>query len=172
MKRWVMLWLVGGVFFSTLARADMIETKKEGIMSGKVLSENEKEVQFRDTKGQTRIFKKKELLFMEKQDPSKTMKRNMQKALTALKDAAKNLKKNSKVFTQKLIGSVSRPLDRSKADEKSAAFSRSMDEASLAATALAKKNMKINSEINRQTSEGFGDSSSKEKKGHFSSLGN
>ena len=52
MRRWIALGLMG-FFCATAAWADMIETKKDGILNGKILSENAEEVRFKNAKGRT-----------------------------------------------------------------------------------------------------------------------
>ena len=119
MKRWIALGLTAGFFGAALAWADMVETKKDGILNGKILSESDQEIQFKGSSGQTRVFKKKDVLFMEKQDDSKTMKQFFQKALEILKNAPQKIKKMTDQWTKKFIGAVSKPLDRSAANAKS-----------------------------------------------------
>ncbi len=172
MKRRALIGFMIGFFCVTLAKADMLETRKEGILNGKILSENDHEVHFKDAKGRTLVIKKKDVLFVDKENSSKAIRQTTQKVLEFLKHVPGNIKKYTDQLTEKFIKKVSSPLNRSGANAKMEALSRSMDETSRASTALAKKNMKVNSEITQQTKESYGDSSSNKKKGRFSSLSN
>ncbi len=174
MNRSTALWFLCGFFCMTIAHADMIETKRDGVINGKILSENNQELKFKDAKGQMRVFKKQDVIFQEKEKDAgpKAMNQTVEKAKEWLKNAPKNVKKTTDQLTEKFIGKMSKPLNRSAANAKSDALNRTMEEASQASTALAKKNMQANAEINRQKSEAFGSSSSEEKKGRFASLNN
>ena len=170
MKRWIALGLVGGSFCAT-AWADMIETKKDGILNGKILSENSQEVRFKNEKGQMLVFKKKDILFEDKEDPAKKMKLMALQAWEWVKDLPKLVRKTSDQLTEKFIGKMSAPLDRSAANAKSEQLAKAMDDAGKATASMTKKATTANAEIYRQKNEGFGSSqSSTEKKGHFASL--
>ena len=119
MKRWIALGLMAGFFGAALAWADMVETKKDGILNGTILSESDQEIQFKDSTGKTRVFKKKDVLFMDKEDASKKAKLFFQKALEILKNVPKNIKKMTDQWTKKFIGAASKPLDRSAANARS-----------------------------------------------------
>ena len=172
MRRWILFGLAGAFFLTGAARADMIETKNDGILSGKVVSDHGNELSFKDAKGRTRVFKKTDVLYLEKEDSSKKIKQWARQAWDWLKNLPKFARKSSDQLTKKFVGKMSKPLDRSSADAKSAALARTMDEASQATAAMAKKTMKVNAEISRQSKEGFGGFSTEEKKGRFSSLDN
>lgn len=168
-------WVFGlmSVFvFIGVARADMIETKNDGVLNGKVLSDNGQELSFKDAKGRTRVFKKNDVLYIEKEDSSKKIKQWARQAWGWLKNLPKTARKTSDQLTKKFVGKMSQPLNRSSANAKSAALARTMDDASQATTAMAKKTMKVNAEIARQEKEGFGGFSAAPKKGRFASLDN
>ena len=178
MKRWIALGLVMGFFGAASASADIIETKKDGMLNGKILSENGEEVQFKNAKGQTLVFKKKDILFEDRESAAGGKSDNVQKgkqlarkAWGWLKNVPSAVRNWSDQLTEKLIGKVSAPLDRSAANAKSDALNKTMDEAGRAAGAMTKKVTAVNAEIYRQKNEGFGNpKSSTEKKGHFASL--
>ena len=179
MKRRIALGLFGIFFFQLAALADMIEVKELGILNGKVLSKNEKEVRFRDAKGKEHHFAKSDVLYLDTNAGStpasdsplaEKVKTKAADLWKAAKKAPEAIKRGTDDLTQKFIGEAGKPLDRSAANAKSDALAKSMDEASQAVVAMSKKNMMINSEIRKQTKEDFGGSTSSEKKGHFSSL--
>ena len=164
------------------ASADMIETKKAGIMNGKLLSQNKETMQFKDASGRLHIFRKEEVLFLEKsaeessaQTPAKDLPPKTAVILHELKKLPEKIKKTGEDLSKKWAG-LSAPLDRHAADAKADSLSLSMDEASRAAVAMSKKNMLINQEIKTQTATLDGPSSKtppdKEpvKKKSFSSL--
>ena len=171
MKRWMALGLLSGFFCATVSWADMIETRKEGILNGKIMSENDREVHFKNAKGQTMVFKRSDVLFEDKEDISKKTKQAAQKFWEWLKNLPKAMRKGSDQWTDKFIGTVGAPLDRSGANAKSDQLAKAMDDASQASAVMTKKVAAANAEIARQKSEAFGSAqSSTEKKGHFTSL--
>ena len=171
MRRWVALGLLSGFFCTASAQADMIETKKDGILNGKILSENGQEVRFQNAKGKTLIFKKTDILFEDKEDIAKKSKQMAQKVWDWLKNLPKMIRKRSDQLTEKFIGTVGAPLDRSGANAKADQLNRAMDDANQASAAMTKKAAAANAEIARQKNESFGSAqSSTEKKGHFASL--
>ena len=157
------------------SRADMIETKKEGIMNGKVVSESVSEVNFKDAGGNTHLVQKKDVLYMEKEEEKTTVQKIKDKAadvLTKAKEVREAIMGRSEYLTKKYIGAAGAPLDRSKANAKADKLSHLMDEASLASVSMAKKNMDANREMRRQsddraTSKLDADES---KKGRFAAL--
>lgn len=154
------------------AMADMIEVRNKGFMNGTILSDDGKELKFKDAKGKEHLYKRTDVLFLEKEDPGKAMKQNTTKVLDAIKQAPAAVKKQSQKLTEQFIAPMSQPLDRSAADAKSAALNSALEEANRAAAASTKKVVTFNKEVYRQQSEA-GDSlpgESDKKKGHFSSL--
>lgn len=170
MKRWAMLGFVGVFFCVTVAWADIIETKKDGILNGTILSENEKEVQFKDAKGQTRIFNKTDVLFQEKEAPPQPVAKTAEKAWEWVKQGPKNVKRMSDQLTDKFIGSVSQPLDRSAVNAKSDELARALDEASKVAATVSKNNKRISAEARSLELESYGTGAPEKKKGRFESL--
>ena len=178
MKRGVGIYFLLLAFWQAVACADMIEVKKDGIMNGKVVSENKEELQFKDAKGNTRTYKKEDVLYLEKEEEKPLAEKIKQQATQALREAKKvpeKIKETSDGLTKQLAGGLSAPLDRGAADAKSDALSSAMDEASRATVALSKKNMAINQEIKEQTdylngTSGSSGSGSDSKKGRFESL--
>ena len=149
----------------------MIETRKGEVLNGKILSDDGQTLQFKTAKGQTLTFKKKEIVFQEKEDPSKKIKEYTRKTWEWIKNLPITVRKTSDQLTEKFIGTVGAPLDRSGANAKSAQLARAMDDANQASAAMTKKVAAANAEIYRQKNEAFGSAqSSTEKKGHFASL--
>ena len=180
MKRCIILGLFGLILFQRPVLADMIETKDQGILNGKVLSQNDQEIRFKDAKGKEHRFVKTDVLYLDTGSVSapaedtpfaEKVKTKAAQLWAVAQKAPEALKKSTDKLTDKFIGEAGKPLDRSAANAKSDALAKSMDEASQAAVAMSKKNMLITSEIKRQTKEGYSDSkSSDEHKGRFSSL--
>lgn len=154
------------------AMADMIEVKNKGFMNGTILSDDGKELKFKDGKGKEHIYKRSDVLFLEKDDPGKVMKQNTSKVLDAIKQAPDAMKKGSQKLTEKFIAPLSQPLDRSAADAKSAALNNALEEANRAAAASTSKMVTFNKEAIRQQNEARDSlpGSSDTKKGRFSSL--
>ncbi len=89
----------------------------------------------------------------------------------------KVIRKTSDRLTDKFIGKMSQPLDRSAADKKAAMLNSALDEANKASAAAATKAKLANQEIYKLKNEGFGSysnpsssSSGSKSKGRFSSL--
>ncbi len=153
------------------ARADIVEIRGEGYVNGEIVSQDDKEVQFKDNKGKLRVLSKKDVLYLEKEDKARAVKNKAADAWDALKKAPENIKKKTDALTGKMTGAV-KPVDRSAANRKADALAKSMDQASEAAAALNKKNLAVSSEIRRQRqeAEGVASSASSQKKGRFASL--
>ena len=176
MRHRMVLFIACAFFFQTAARADMIEVKKEGIFNGKVVSRDDRQVQLKDAKGTMHRFDKNDVLFLEtseEQAPRPFWDKVKQTAAEfwriALK-APQAVKKTSDQLTEKFIGKMSKPLDRSVANAKADMLAKTMDDASKSTAEMAKKSMKVDAEINRQTREARDAASSSEQKGRFTSL--
>ena len=172
MKRVLSFGLIGFICFTASVHADILETKKGGIQNGQILSDDGKQLKFKDAKGKTHVYDKKDVLYQEKEDAAKKSKRFAHDAWDKIKAAPMAVKKGSDKLTEKFIGTVGKPLDRSAADAKGAALAKSMDEASQATGSMTKKSVAVNKEVYRQKNEAMVDagSSSSAKKGHFASL--
>ena len=181
MKRSAVLFLIGLMGVQTAVRADMIETKKEGILNGRILSKDDKQVRFRDAKGKEHQYAKADVLYMDVDAGSaavadkpltEQMKIKAAKLLEAAKKAPAAIKKGTDDLTEKFIGQVGQPLDRSAANAKSEALAKAMDQAGQSSAAMTGKVNVANKEFYRQQNEArdAAASSSGGKKGRFSSL--
>ncbi len=83
----------------------------------------------------------------------------------------KVIRRTSDKLTEKFIGKMSKPLDRSAADRKAAMLDNTLNEANRAAAATIEKTKKANREIHAQKNEGFGSLSKSSSSGSsFTSL--
>lgn len=106
------------LFMATAAQADMVEVKGKGILNGEVLSQDDKQMQFKDAKGKTHVFAKKDVLFVEldKNDTGSstsvsTWKNKASRALASAKSGAKKVGRSVSQTTKKVTGAISQPLD-------------------------------------------------------------
>lgn len=85
------------LFFLTTTglRADILETKKDGFMDGELISDDGKEVIFKNSHGETKTFAKSEVTYFEKVDKNKeALKRVVQTVQNIPKDLQKNVAKS------------------------------------------------------------------------------
>jgi hypothetical protein len=176
MKRSIVLSLLSLFLFPAVLRADVIEVKGEGILNGKVLSRNEKEVKFRDSKGKQHLYPAQDVLYMDadlssEKPLSEKVKQKAAELLKVVKKAPESIKKTTDDLTEKFIGVAGKPLDRSVANNKSAQLAKAMDDANGASAASISKVSTFNKEVLRQQNEAK-DSASQhtESKGRFTSL--
>ncbi len=172
MKMRTML-LMGLLGFTASAQADFIETKKDGFLNGQIVSDDGKQVKFKDAKGRMHTYAKKDVLFQEKEDPSKKTKQMARDAGDWLKKLPENAQKTSAEFSEKALGGISQPLDRSAANAKADQLARALDDANRASASTAAKNSTFNKEVYRQRDEAqavANAAASSSKKGRFSSL--
>ena len=187
MKKTAMMILAVLVCATDVAVADMLEVKGKGFLNGKVLEQNDEEIHFKDGKGNVQVFAKADVTYLELQEDkpvsvhlSNDLKEKAEQALKVVAKAPKLLKEKTDELTKNIVGSASKPLDRSGVDAKSGALASALEEASQASAAVNKKILKVNQEIRTQEQEGFGDSSVKKSgdyrdeydatKGHFGKL--
>ena len=179
MKRRIVLSLFSLFLFQPVVRADMIEVKNEGILNGKVLSNDDKQVRFKDSRGKEHQYAKEDVLYLDTDvnvnvDMSffEKVQKKAAEILKAVRTVPKAVKKTTDGMTEKFIGEVGKPLDRSAANAKSAALASALDQASQASAASTSKMMAFNKEVYRQRNEAreSAPSSSDEKKGRFTSL--
>ena len=171
MKKNIFISLFFIVAFPRLGFADIVEVKGEGIMDGKVISEDEKEIQFKDSYGKTRTINKKNVVFMEKEkeDKFKSLKKMVADVSGSIQKTSSNLKKESDQATDKFMKVVTQPLDRSAADQKAAALNNALSQAGGACASMNKKNLAIAGEAKKAMSEDMGEAKT-EKKSRFRSL--
>ena len=149
--------------------ADIVEVRGEGYVNGDILSDDGKEMKFKDNHGKVRTIPKADVLYAEKED-------HAAKARSRFWDDVKRVpgavKKKTDGWTAKFIGVVGAPIDRSAADAKSKMLADTLAEAGRAQTSAAGKVMTANREIYRQQNEAKEgvQSSSEEKKGRFAKL--
>ena len=159
MKRAQAILVLSAIFWQSAVSADVIETKSQGIMNGKRLSETADQVVFQDAKGKEHIFRKSEILFFVEEENIVQKPSPTQAKVQGLMDAAKKMKekiletgavwmKKAEKWTRKL----SKPLDRSVADSKGDAMAQYLEEASQATVDMSEKNMAVNQEIKTQSS--------------------
>ena len=159
------------VFYQAAAYADIIESKTDGIMNGSIVSENDKEVKFRDAKGKEHVYPKADVLYVEKEDMGKIMQHKTNRILEYLKNLPAKLRSGSDKATQAVVRPMSKPLDRSMANAKSDMLAKVLDESSKAGAASGNKIKEFNREVYRQKHEAEEESAPREeKKGRFASL--
>ncbi len=167
------------------ARADMIEIKDRGVLNGKILSQDDKEVRFEDSAKNLFVVPKKDVLFLEIQTDSpvaiKTEKNSGRKwgfEWRNWKYKAERVFGNAKHFflknTQKIRGLVVAPLDRSSADSRSSSLASSMGDLSKNLKPLNKNDRKRTSQLKavkqNQMNATVKTASKNKKTGNFSSL--
>ncbi len=146
---------IGAVFFglSLSARADMIETKGRGVINGKIISQDDKEVRFEDSAKNLFIVPKKDVLFLEAQtDRLATAQTNNKKGrdwgleIEHWKYKAERLFYDVKSFVSEKTLSIrkyiEKPLDRNAADSRSEALAKSMGDLSTTLKVLNKQDRK------------------------------
>ena len=176
MKRSLSLCLLGLFFFQPVVRADMIEIKKEGVFNGKILSQDDKQVRFKDAGGRERLFSREDVLFMEVDaDAGKPLVEKVKKKAAELWRAAKKapeaVRKGADDLTEKFIGVVGQPLDRSAANAKADQLAGALDQTNKTSAASINKARTVDKEITRQQKEAEGFASqNNEHKGRFTSL--
>jgi hypothetical protein len=144
------------------ARADMIEANGE-ILNGTVISQDEKEVRFRDSKGTEHVFARSVIGYLEFEKTPTKSEAVLNKAKLKAQDAIESIKKAPKAVTEKgkVVGkkakSLAKPVDRSSADKKS----KELSESAGGSKSKQKKSDKKGSE---------GTHSGKASKGRFRSL--
>ena len=171
------------VFVCRTASADMIEVKDRGILNGKLVSQNEKEIQFKGADGKLQVFPRQDVLFVDVESGSKTpssgsellqmLKRKTLRAWEAVKRVFPWLKQKAGAATKGFTDFASQPLDRSRVDAKSATLAKVLDEASQASAAMSRKVMQMDGEVRKQKQymdETWGTGEKDSKKGRFSSL--
>ena len=137
--------------FCLPAEADMIEIKNRGVLNGKILSSDDKEVRFEDTAKNLFVVPKADVLFLEAQKDapvtaekgasSAFAKTDWKRAAGEWRDKIESAYHKTKRFlskkTEGIRNVIMKPLDRSAADSKSEALADSMAQLS---TNLAKMN--------------------------------
>jgi len=174
-----MLLTAGFLFLSACsAWADMIEVKGKGIMNGKVLSEDQNEVKFKDSTGTVHAFSKADILYSDissgpVEDGTPVAQRIRLASLEFLrwiKNLPKEYKKITERTTGKLVGKMSKPIDRKAANAKSDSLAAAMDQASRASVALSKKNLEINQALKKSNDDFIKEAGENSGKGRFTSL--
>jgi len=126
------------------ARADMIEIKGRGVLNGKILSQDDKEVHFEDSAKNLFVVPKADVLFLEAQTDApvtaqKAFKKGSSKHgwkpdVTEWRDRAEHYFYVTKRFvmdkTKGVRDFITAPLDRSEADVKAKELADSMGELS------------------------------------------
>ena len=115
-----------------MAAADILEVKGEGFVNGKIVSENDQELTFKNTAGQVRVLQRSDILFIEKEDKGVFKKdfwadaAGLQglyyKTIYTLRDIWARLRRITNQLTERWIGAASKPLDRSRANARAAAL--------------------------------------------------
>ena len=150
------------------ARADIIEIRGEGYVNGDILSDDAKEVKFKDNHGNVRRIPKTDVLYLQKEERTVAVKSDLWKKV---KDSATDVKNTADAWTKKITGPLTAPLDRSAADKKSQMLNDVLEQANQASAASAAKAKTINREIYRQQNEAREEAkSSEEKPGRFTKL--
>ena len=184
MKRTTAVYFLLALFLQVPGWADEIEVRGKGIMNGVILSNDDQEVRFKDSSGATVTYKKKDVLFLVKDDREKLKKavlRWIAQAIDTVKRLPHKLKKGSANLTDQFIVPLSKPLDRSAADRKADELAKTMDDASKAAAAMHKKVLTANAEVRRQSQDDYKPAANKHhtsdsqahdssSTGHFQSL--
>ena len=172
----------GAVLAAVTAHADMIELKSKGFLNGEVVSQDDREVHFKDASGKTGVYPKAEIVYMQidKSDTGKKsdvllkrLKVKIEQALEAVKKMPQALKHFTDAKTHKFLDAAGKPLDRSAVNAKSDALAKAMDEASQTSATLSKKNLTVNSELKKQKEymdDQWGSGKKGQKSGRFSSL--
>ena len=134
MPRTILVCCLGLCFFSGASRADMIEIKDKGVINGKVLSQDKKEVHFEDTRGNQFVVPKENVLYLDTMKDalpsdvsggkgSKGKSFDLAETWDRCKDSTVYYFQKTKNFIQNkarpLTDWLSKPLDRSAADGKS-----------------------------------------------------
>lgn len=172
--------LTAGFLFlnACAAWADMIEVKGKGAMNGKILSEDQEEVKFKDAAGDVHVFPKADVLYSDASfGPIESDAPVAQKVRSAaleflrwVKNLPKEYERVTKRTTGKLVGKMSKPINRSAVNAKSDSLATAMDRASNAAVALSKKNLKINQELKKRNDDFIKETGEDSRKGRFTSL--
>lgn len=169
--------------FTLPAHADMIEIKGRGVLNGKVLSQDDREVRFEDSAKNVFVAPRSEVLFLELQkDVPAVVPEKKQAGGWAMPDLRGWRNQAGRYFevakrfatdkTRGIAGFIKAPLDRSSADSKSKALADSMGELSGHMKSLNKQDRKRGAQM-RGIKEDQAKSKGKAKKktgGNFSSL--
>lgn len=177
MKRVGVLVVVGWMAWAT-AWADIVEVRGKGLMTGSILSQDDKEMTFKDNEGRVTRFAKSDVLFFDREtaaaekpagaktDYGAKIRRFFEDARywpAALRDWTDGVTKKFRDFAGK-------PLDRGSADAKGEALSKVMDEAAQQQAELVKRQKKVQAEIRRLKEEAAG-GAKKEKSGFDGTFG-
>ncbi len=165
--------VMGFVFFAILTsasqlRADIVEIKDEGFVSGEIVSEDGKEMKFKDAHGNLRVISQKNIGMVQHEDKLRKLKEMPGDVVRKVSSATSGVKEKATSTTKKIKSKASAPLDRSKTQGKADALSDALRQANEASAAMSKKNRLIAQEMKAAT-EGTCSSSSKSK-GKFESL--
>jgi len=161
MKKKSGLLLVAAVFgLQVSSFADMIEIKGRGILNGKILAQDEKEVRFEDSAKNLFVVPRADVLFLEVQadapvDAFSSKASGFGKGggqmLGSLGDKAMSFYHTAKHFVvrqfRKVRDYANKPLDRSSADSRSKALADSMGELSTHVSSLSKQDKKRTSQL-------------------------
>ena len=140
--------------FSLPARADMIEIRNRGVLNGKIVSQDDKEVRFEDVDRNLFVVPKSDVLFLEAQadapKPVETarmpQKMDWQGTLSGWRRNVEDLYGKTKHYladkTKGIREFINKPLDRSQADGKSKALADSMSDLSKSLTKMNKNERK------------------------------
>src|SRR5262249_49032993 len=113
MKRTAAL-LFLSAFAASVCCADMIEVKNKGFLNGEVLSQDDKEVKFKDAKeGKVRTYARSDVDYIDidkkdtgtkKQAVELGLKEKAEQAIEAAKRMPRQIKKSTDSVTQKIMG--------------------------------------------------------------------
>lgn len=152
-------------------RADIIEIKDEGFVSGEIVSEDENQMTFKDAHGNTRVIPKTNIGMVEHEDKLRKWKEIPADIAQKVSSSMSRTKEKAESTTKKVKSKVTAPLDRSKAQDKADALSDAFKKANEASAAMSKKNNLVAQEM-KASAEGTGSSSGSavKSKGRFESL--
>ena len=132
MKRYTVIYLLLAICIPRTAYADILEVKGEGFVNGKIVSENDREVTFKNSAGQVRVLKRSDILFVEKEDEnifkkdfkfdSTNIQRLYYKTLRMFEQLWEKLRRFTDKLTKQLIQTASKPLDRSRVNARVASL--------------------------------------------------
>ena len=168
------------IWASSAVRADMIEVKGKGALNGKVISQSEAQIVFKDNENNLQTFSKQDVLYMDAASAefgevpvAQKIRLSALEFLKWVKRLPEEYKKLTERYTNKFLKNMSKPLDRSGANAKASALAAVTDKASRAAEALSKKNLRIDQELKKNKQETFALGGAKDRrKGRFTSLEN
>ena len=161
---------LGIISGGSIAKADIVEIKDEGFVSGDIVSEDEKEMTFKDAHGVNRVIPKNKIGMVEHEDKLKKYKEMPAEIVKKITGVEKKVKDKADTTGKKIKKKASSPLDRSKAQGKADELSNAFAEANKAASAMAKKNAQVAKEMRAAEGGGIAEGSSSKKKGRFESL--